>query len=508
MNQEMRLERRDGNVKTPFQLGVLGLMIAVALCAIIAWAGVTIRDHLEGYRPLLAMRSTNAMERKEAAHALRDVSTTNAQEAIDALYHALGDVDPGVRGTAALTLGVLIYRIRLNLSTAPIVADQQNLKRWSDDSLRRLVPLLHDQDQAVRAAAANGLGALVRRLPSRKNTSQAEVPMIVQRQAAKTERDSIGVTLPPELVAALQDRAVEVRVAAASAIASFGLDRDDAIAVLLGMMERDNATVRRAFVDALDAAWPTPLSVPSLRSLLKSRDGDVRYHAARLLGRIGPAATVAIPDLITVLKEPVNGRYPTAAHGAARALGQMGPDQVAIAALMEVIAPANVEPGFAAMVQMSSREAGKLAADVQSRGLTAVVGLSRVMYAMDALGEIGPPAVAAVPAMIVDYRRALEVGHFMSQTAIPNALARIAPGSAGAAEVVAVLIVALDSRYPGIQTAAIDALGHFGAAAAPAIPKLRELAQDKSIDSRAAADCLMILDSQFRIDVSKTKSGR
>ena len=88
------------------------------------------------------------------------------------------------------------------------------------------------------------------------------------------------------------------------------------------------------------------------------RDREVRYLTAELLGRIGPEARGAIPALITVLREPFDLEerdrsdvvvsipgpsieYP--AWSAARALGQMGPSREAIAALVEVICPEQVE---------------------------------------------------------------------------------------------------------------------------------------------------------------------
>src|SRR5205823_9774184 len=104
---------------------------------------------------------------------------------------------------------------------------------------------------------------------------------------------------------------------------------------------------------------------------LKSRDREVRYLTAELLGRIGPEAKGAIPALITVLREPFDleetnrsravvpwDRDP--AWSAARALGQMGPSREAIAALIEVISPEKVE---------------------------------RLLAASQGIGELGPPAV-------------------------------------------------------------------------------------------------------------------
>jgi len=60
--------------------------------------------------------------------------------------------------------------------------------------------------------------------------------------------------------------------------------------------------------------------VPELRRWLTDPNPEIRRHAANLLGRIGPKAFDAIPDLIILLDdENENVR-----KHAARALGQIG----------------------------------------------------------------------------------------------------------------------------------------------------------------------------------------
>jgi HEAT repeat protein len=387
--------------------------------------------------------------------------------------------------------------------------------------------LLSDRDPGVRAAAALGLGTLARRprlslpepdrlpavvwsrehgsidymymnltLPAREQLARlGDASSAVRRQAARTIYGSPDMTLPPELVRALQDESPEVRAAAASALRSFGTELDREIPTLIVMIERDETKVREACAAALAAAWPTRALIPALIGSLKSRDPEVRFHAAQLLGRIGPEARDAIPALIAVLNEPLGDEYPTwdPARGAARALGRMGPNQEAIAALVEVISPKKVEPllaGFRRPVDV-----GLPAFDVRL-----LVGAMRIMAAMDGLGDIGPAAVAAVPALIAAYPKALEVRHTMAEKVIPAALARIAANSAMAADAVAVLIRALDSADDHFRLGAVEALGDFGADAAAAIPRLRALKEGRTFVSGAAAKSLAAIEAPTKRD--------
>jgi hypothetical protein len=95
----------DASKKGRSQMGMKGLIGAVALCALIIWAALAIRDHLEGYQPLRVIRSGNAVERQRAAQDLSDPGREiDAETAMAALVRALGDEDAGVRARAAEAL--------------------------------------------------------------------------------------------------------------------------------------------------------------------------------------------------------------------------------------------------------------------------------------------------------------------------------------------------------------------------------------------------------------------
>ncbi len=66
--------------------------------------------------------------------------------------------------------------------------------------------------------------------------------------------------------------------------------------------------------------------VPQLIGSLKSREPAVRFHAARALGKLGPAAGAAIPALLTMLND--TGMNSTVGVTAAAAFARIAPDPV------------------------------------------------------------------------------------------------------------------------------------------------------------------------------------
>jgi HEAT repeat protein len=477
---------------------MIGLVLGVAACDLVVWKGESMRDLLWGHDSLRQLRSKNVVERRTAAKHLGYQGEVDVDEAMAALVHALGDKDADVRTTAAQSLGSLDLQGRQNPSgpVAPAL-----LKRRVDVAMRGLVPLLSDADPGVRSAAAAGLGsmatALRPRLPSPDqlaaiwNESNA-----VRRQMAKVLYAPPDVPYVPELLDALKDPSAEVRAAAARALGHFGPDLDSAIPVLLATMEHDRTDARTACAQALEAAWPSPTFVPALLASLKSNDSEIRYHAAQLLGRIGPEAKAAIPTLSGFLNEPLGPSGPDPAVSAARALGHMGPTREAIAALIEAVSAAKIDANLAAWAKLpQSRPANKARTPADQLRLQLVSESLRITSAMDGLGCIGPAANAAVPNLIAAYDKTLD-RHYMAQAAIPSALGRIAPRSPAAPAAIAALIRALDSDNVSVRIGAVDALGRFGKDGAAAIPKLRSLENDPSQVGDAAKKCLAALEAQ------------
>ena len=492
--------------KRRFVFGVKGFMVVVASCAFIIWSGLSILDHLKGRQPLSAIRSGNAIERQIAANDLSNPQRgIGTDEAVAALINTLRDEDAGVRAEGARSLALLVYQLN-HQPGPPVVPDL--ITRRNDVATRGLVSLLSDRDSSVRSAAATSLGTVAKRPSPGPPTPELLAALrdrsnAVRRHAASMIYGVPEVTLPPELVAALQDESAEVRGAAAQALVQFGPDLDPQIPALMAMLEHGDTFVLKARSEALEAAWPSPALVPTLTDFLRNRDRSVRFHAAQLLGRIGPEAKAAIPDLIALLKEPIGGSsYQDPARGAARALGQMSPGREAIAVLIEVISPEKIEANLAALQKAPQ------ALKVDLVRLDLIRESLRITSAIEGLGDIGPPAIAAVPALIAAYNMSMD-RHSMAQTAIPAALGRIAPNSAAAPDAVAILNRALDSRDTLARNGAVEALGQFGIDAALAIPRLRALKDDpyNTLLRDVAAKSLAAIEVQSKPDAKANMVG-
>ncbi len=317
----------DDKKKGRFRTGITGLMVAVAACALITWAAVAIRDYWEGYRPLRAIRSADRTNRQTAAQDLARDRAIDAEAAMAALLQTLHDPDPAVRATAAQNLGALISDLRGRKPSA--ASDSDLLETRVEAATRALTSMLRsDREPRVRAAAATGLGELARDSNPPRPTPEQLVALkspsnSVRREAAKIIYGISNLKLPPELVAVRQDNSAEVRAGAVRALARFGPDLDSEIPAIFAMMAGEEPDVRKACVAPLQVAWPTPALVPTLIGSLKSGDHVVRYHAALLLGRMGPEASAAIPALIVVLNEPFDPSiYPDPVREAARRLAR------------------------------------------------------------------------------------------------------------------------------------------------------------------------------------------
>jgi HEAT repeat protein len=462
------------------RIGVRVSLVAIAFCVFLIWATVAVRRQWERSEPLRRVRSSSPSVREAAAMQLPYQEGIDAGEAMPVLLHALTDDVATVRAVAAQALGSVVYNSRAQVGTP---ADRARLKNRLEMATRAIVQLFADPDAGVRAAAAVGLGTMGR-MPARKGRIPEPFAALrgrssaARREAAALQYLLPEVTLPRELVAALDDESAEVRAAAARAIGQFGPDLDRVIPSLLSLMEREGRTVRDACASALDEAWPSPDSVPCLIKALAIRDRRVRSQAAALVMRIGPEGHEAVPALIAVMNEPFNqdewdrsqaegftGRDP--ASSAALALGQMASSREAIAALV-----AGISPGKFQRFVDASREKIAIApsASFLGRQYKALAQISGILHA---LADVGPPAATAIPALISAYKTAGASRHTFAMNRIPEALGQIAPNSPAAPEVVAVLIRALEEKDASMWEGAARALGQFGKDAAGAVPRLR-----------------------------------
>jgi HEAT repeat protein len=161
--------------------------------------------------------------------------------------------------------------------------------------------------------------------------------------------------------------------------------------------------------------------VPELDRLLKDDSPVVRTHAAYAAGRYGPDAAPAVPALAEALGDPeVEVRI-----AAARALGEIGPAaQAAVSALIRALDDASGAVTLDAADALVRIGAPAVPALVQSLNQPPLAGL-----VANTLGQIGPAAEAAVPALI----RLIDSADDQSRREAILALAAIGPAAREAA---------------------------------------------------------------------------
>jgi HEAT repeat protein len=167
--------------------------------------------------------------------------------------------------------------------------------RPADDPLPALIAALRGKNSSERIQAAKNLGRL-----------------------GWLAREAL-----PSLVNALEDGDAKVREAVAHAIGQMG---PDALPILTKMLNHDDKYVRR------NAAWAMgklgPLARPALTSLctaLKDNDPRTASGIAQALGNMGADGAEAIP----ALAEAMRGTNIVLCRLAAKALSQIGPPAVA-----------------------------------------------------------------------------------------------------------------------------------------------------------------------------------
>jgi HEAT repeat protein len=270
------------------------------------------------------------------------------------------------------------------------------------------------------------------------------------------------------------------------ALRAFPLGLDPAIPILLSLVGEGmgGPDVHEPALVTLRVAWPTPAVVPALIEALTSGQQEVRSVAAFLLGRIGPGAVCAVPDLKRVLNEPrdsavrgasQNGVWENPPSAAAQALGEISSTDDVIAALAAVLGPESSDRRHAAA---------------------------------RALGDMRDAARAAAPAVVAAYSKWLDSTDSNDGTGYALALGieRLAPQSPVEADAVGALVRGLESPNEWTIEYAAKALGKFGKAAASAAPRLRVL-KEKAVSAQARAAAASSLDAIEGAVVSRPEAN-
>jgi HEAT repeat protein len=444
----------------------------------------------------------------------------------------LSDPDEGVRSATASLLGKIPSAWWASPAAVPVAADLAEQLRTSSQT-SAIVALLGHAGANARAAVP----LLIQRVPARDgidfavNDALKKIdPDWARRLEARTLIEPLVLRLP---AAGLSSEVGRI-LAAIDPTWSSSTEAKRAIPELVATRVRTAAA--EAVLVKINPAWPTTpeaaAAVPAVLPHLESSDSYARAEAARLLGRIGPAARAARPALIERLPETFTGDATAAAPRVA--LDAIDPDwrlsgdarraaDLFHCRLVAALADANSR-GYVPMLIDTLGEIGPVAAPAAGRLAeflewhegydAATVRFKSVV----ALGRIGPDATVAIPAL----RACLDRGGREGMEAFVS-LTRIDPGWRNAAwgesaygvlrclasaaggfdrlaamealrrvpgqdpaRLAEVAAGALDGTEP-VRLAGVKMLGEAGPAAKPFLPELLGRLADPDPNVRAAA---------------------
>ncbi|MGB3056582.1 MAG: HEAT repeat domain-containing protein [Candidatus Omnitrophota bacterium] len=375
-----------------------------------------------------------------------------AMSAVPALLFALADKDPVIVRASMEALRMMGY-----------------LKDGAQEVMQVLVAALKDIDQNVRRAAARAL--------------QKVGPSATQAL--------------PELMALQGDRYPTVRQAAMNAIASIDktktLTKTDKVLRqaqrrappagisknILSLIDQLKAEKTRAeaIMELIDAGRS---AVPTLLENLKNEDVNIRREILIVLAFAGLSAKDEISAVIEMFKDADEG----VRQAAATALANISPDAEEALPLLIAALPER-ESGLsqAAMMALARlRYISRGETDVVATLIKALLDGKRVnlrRIAVKALGQMGPEAEKAVPALI----NMLEDKTVQREIII--VLGKIKPEPR---KVVPGLMKSLEKANYGLRSdflrrEIMKLLSQMGPAAIRALPVVREIAEDSSTTS-------------------------
>jgi HEAT repeat protein len=247
----------------------------------------------------------------------------------------------------------------------------------------------------------------------------------------------------PTLRKALKDNDRDVRLAAVEALGEIGNEAEEAVDDIRDLFKTEDFKTCSLLCRTLGHLGPN--AIPGLMAALKHQDREVRETALNGLKTLGPKSRAAVSSVVSLLKD-------------------WGPDSL----------HCSVWSTLVSFGELPVPAVTELLSDPDLR-------VQR--QAMDALGEMGPVAKAAVSALI----EKLEHPDPDVRERAAYALQRIGPAAKDAAPA---LTKMLKDPEPGNRLSAAGALGQLGKNAREAIPSLMEMLTADEESARKAAEAL------------------
>jgi HEAT repeat protein len=346
---------------------------------------------------------------------LRDIGPT-AKEAVPALVEKLHDPRPEIRREVVLALAAMEDAAVAAAPQIALLLDDQHVRTAATYALGRIGRIPADAETKIQAnakgddklLAAASLWALARVHPEDKDLRRQVTEVLIERlkdkdphvramaaQALSSLPPAPEITMPI-WEKALADADEATLRNALDALAGLGAP---AVPKLIAALKFEHLRGRVAYILGQIGPAAAP-ATEALAGLIDDNRPRVSAEAVLALAKIGPGAKAAVPALLKSFQKGDDANN----HAIAYALGKIGPDAAAAQPALE----AALKGGDDSLALVSAWALGKInpgSADVAGRtipvlivGLTAPLPQSR-QAAAEALGNLGPLAKEAVPAL-------------------------------------------------------------------------------------------------------------
>lgn len=388
----------------------------------------------------------------EQAYAYRASEALAAigKESIPALKQALNMV-PNREGIIIQTFGV-IGEDALPELTALVDDPLRNLDTSGlalnaigniDMPAGRKIPLLERYLSDPSETVQNGaIAAIAKSGPAAKDVLPKllrflESPSVSSRCVAASAIagivDKSSARVVPQLIKALADKDIEVRVSIVRALGNIGAVSDDIVPALILLIADEQEGAPSAIEphsNTLNDVWSV---VPALSERRNNTNRPVKSAVIAALGRIGSPAIKAIPNLVAALNE--DDALATQAIEAIVNIGPSSPSE--LSGLVDGLL-SSVHRMRASCVEVLRRLGPKVSV-AMGKELGSSSGERKIVI-LEALGYMGPGAKDSLPA----------------------------------------LISCLQDKSIAVRQKALAALGYMGPEAASAIPEITQLLNGKS----------------------------
>ena len=243
------------------------------------------------------------------------------------------------RLVAVIALSFLSFTSPL-LLTRNAAAQNLSASKANPKEIASLIEKLKSNDGRELDAAIEKLGEIGEPAIPALMAAVQDKNLQVRRSAADVLRQ-IGRPAIPALAKALKDSDANVRSSAAYVLGGIGAEAKTALPQLVPLLKDSDANVRSSAASALGTIGAeAKTAVPQLVSLLKDSDANVRSNAASALEGIGAEAKTVLLQLVPLLQDSdANVR-----SSAASALGSLGAEaKTALPQLVPLLQDSNAD---------------------------------------------------------------------------------------------------------------------------------------------------------------------